>query len=80
MQVVKANEKIFSENKKWRKDVDAIALVTSCMAEYLSMQTVIDKEFNQSRTNLIKSIDARFNKLSTAPPSNIVTARPETAK
>lgn len=37
MEVVRANETMLEDNKRWRTDVDAIAVVTSCMAEYLSM-------------------------------------------
>ena len=42
MEVCKANEKMLVDNDRWRKDIDAIAMVTSCMAEYLAMQTAID--------------------------------------
>ena len=34
---MKANQGVMEENRKWRKDVDAMAMVASCMAEYLAM-------------------------------------------
>lgn len=50
MEVVRANETMLEDNKRWRTDVDAIAVVTSCMAEYLSMQTAIDQEAYEARS------------------------------
>jgi len=44
MEVCKANEKMLMDNKQWGQDIDAIAIVTSCMAEYLAMQTAIDQD------------------------------------
>ena len=43
---------MLQDNRQWRSDVDAIAVVTSCMAEYMSMQTAIDKEAFQARSHL----------------------------
>ena len=55
-----ANEKITLSNKQWRKDVDAIAVVTSCMSEYMSMQNAIDKDFISTMTQLVKDIETKF--------------------
>ena len=49
---MKVNEQMLVDNRQWRNDVDAIAVVTSCMAEYMSMQTAIDKEAFQARSHL----------------------------
>ena len=40
--VMHTNEKIFDENKHFRTDIEAIAVVTSCLAEFVSMQTALD--------------------------------------
>ena len=55
MEVCKANEKMLMDNQQWRKDIDAIAMVTSCMAEYLAMQTAIDQDAYQHRLNMMSS-------------------------
>lgn len=55
MEVCKANEKMLVDNDRWRKDIDAIAMVTSCMAEYLAMQTAIDQDAYQHRLNMMST-------------------------
>ena len=55
MEVCKANEKMLMDNDRWRKDIDAIAMVTSCMAEYLAMQTAIDQDAYQHRLNMMST-------------------------
>ena len=35
LDVVKGHEQILSDNKQWRSDIEAMAMATSCMAEYL---------------------------------------------
>ena len=76
MEVIKANEDILGENRKWRKDIDAMAMVTSCMAEYLAMQTAVDKQAFNARQNLLGDIDRRFrDQIPERPPANMTTSR-----
>jgi len=42
--VVKAHEQVIELNTQWQRDIGALAVVTSCIAEFISMQTAIDKE------------------------------------
>jgi len=59
MEVVKANEKMLTESKQWREDVQAVAMVTSCISEFIAMQTAIDKEVHRAHAHLATELDDR---------------------
>ena len=59
---MKVNEQMLQDNRQWRSDVDAIAVVTSCMAEYMSMQTAIDKEALEARSHFELVVEKNFQK------------------
>ena len=76
MGVVKANEQMLKDSKQWHKDIQAVAMATSCIAEFISMQTAIDKNNNQAHSNLATEVDERF-RIATMAQSAAVTARME---
>ena len=41
--LIKTNEQMLVQTTSWRQDIQAIAMVQSCQAEYITMQTVLDQ-------------------------------------
>ena len=53
---IRAKQEMTEEGRKWSNDADAVAVVTSCIVEYLSMQTAIDNEAFEMRSLLLRNI------------------------
>ena len=72
--VVKANEQMLTDSKQWHKDIQALAMATSCVAEFISMQTAIDKQTHRVHTRLASDLSERF-RITTAEQTQAMTTR-----
>ena len=50
--LIKSNEQMMQENTQWRQDINSIAMVQSCQAEYLTMQTILDQTDHKHRAHI----------------------------
>lgn len=40
--LIKSNERMLAQTNQWRQDIQSMAMVQSCQAEYITMQTVLE--------------------------------------
>lgn len=57
-QLMQSNENMVIETASWRHDISSMAMVQSCTAEYLSMQTAIDREQHRQSAHMQETTDA----------------------
>ena len=61
--LIKSNERMVRETSLWRQDLNSIAMVQSCQAEYLSMQSLMDQVNYKSRLHLHAQLDSHSRAL-----------------
>ena len=55
--ISESNERMIAETDSWRQDFNTMAMVQSCTAEFIQMQTAIDQENLQVRSKLLELIE-----------------------
>ena len=74
--LIKSNEQMLSQTNQWRQDIASMAMVQSCQAEYITMQSVLESQCFKLRCHMQQAIDSHASALSqtTAEPVNQINS------
>ena len=61
--LIKSNERMLAQTNQWRQDIQSMAMVQSCQAEYITMQTVLEQSFTNIRSHLLQQVESHNHEL-----------------
>lgn len=75
--LIKSNERMLAQTNQWRQDIQSMAMVQSCQAEYITMQTVLEQSFTNIRSHLLQQVESHNHELGSMTAINNIAAPSE---